>query len=158
MTNALATWFANNLGNIMPAELVVFIVSLFPILECRGGMIVAGLRHVPAWQAFIICYIGNILPIPFILLSAALAMILCPFCYVALFGARKRLSIRDMQNGNRFNFSSKDKNVILEEMLTDMLEEADKGTLTRIQAKYGVELNVPMEQEEKKREKEESRM
>ena len=85
-----------------------------------------------------------------ILLSAALAMILCPFCYVALFGARKRLSIRDMQNGNRFNFSSKDKNVILEEMLTDMLEEADKGTLTRIQAKYGVELNVPMEQEEKK--------
>ena len=34
MTNALATWFANNLGQVMPAELVIFIVSLFPILEC----------------------------------------------------------------------------------------------------------------------------
>ena len=35
MTNAVAVWFANNLGHIMPAELVCFIVSLFPILECR---------------------------------------------------------------------------------------------------------------------------
>ena len=46
MTNAVAVWFANNLGHIMPAELVCFIVSLFPILECRGGLIVAKLLGV----------------------------------------------------------------------------------------------------------------
>ncbi len=68
MTNALAVWFAENLGQIMPAEAVVFIVSLFPILECRGGLIVAALLGVEMWTAIPICIIGNVLPVPFILL------------------------------------------------------------------------------------------
>ena len=68
MTNALATWFANNLGQVMPAELVIFIVSLFPILGCRGGLIVAALLGVPMGVAVPICVIGNVLPVPFILL------------------------------------------------------------------------------------------
>ncbi len=68
MTNALATWFAQNLGQIMPAEAVIFIVSLFPILECRGGLIVAALLGVNLWTAVPICIIGNVLPVPFILL------------------------------------------------------------------------------------------
>ena len=68
MTNALATWFASNLGKVMPAELVIFIVSLFPILECRGGLIVAALLGVKLWVAVPICVLGNVLPVPFILL------------------------------------------------------------------------------------------
>jgi len=68
MTNAVAVWFANNLGHIMPAELGCFIVSLFPILECRGGLIVAKLLGVNLLTALPICIIGNILPVPFILL------------------------------------------------------------------------------------------
>ena len=68
MTNAVAVWFANNLGHIMPAELVCFIVSLFPILECRGGLIVAKLLGVNLLTALPICIIGNVLPVPFILL------------------------------------------------------------------------------------------
>lgn len=68
MTNAVAVWFANNLGHLMPAELVCFIVSLFPILECRGGLIVAKLLGVNLLTALPICIIGNILPVPFILL------------------------------------------------------------------------------------------
>ena len=68
MTTAVAFWFANNLGHIMPAELVCFIVSLFPILECRGGLIVAKLLGVNLLTALPICIIGNILPVPFILL------------------------------------------------------------------------------------------
>ena len=67
MTNAVAVWFANNLGHLMPAELVCFIVSLFPILECRGGLIVAKLLGVNLLTALPICIIGNILPVPFIL-------------------------------------------------------------------------------------------
>ncbi|MBQ6687250.1 MAG: small multi-drug export protein [Bacilli bacterium] len=47
--------------------LTIFIISLFPILELRGGLIAASLLDVPAINAFIICVIGNILPIPFIL-------------------------------------------------------------------------------------------
>jgi uncharacterized membrane protein len=68
MTNSLAVWFADNLGHIMPAELVIFIVSLFPILECRGGLIVAALLGVDMWKAVPICIIGNVLPVPFLLI------------------------------------------------------------------------------------------
>ena len=56
--NAFVNWFAGTLGRYISKELAVFIVSLFPILECRGGLI----------HAVPLCVIGNILPIPFILL------------------------------------------------------------------------------------------
>ena len=48
-------------------ELIVFIISLMPILEIRGGLIAAALLGVDILPAFIICLIGNLLPIPFIL-------------------------------------------------------------------------------------------
>ena len=51
-----------------PPELVVFIISLLPILECRGGLIAASLLGVNFWLALIISVIGNLLPIPFIFL------------------------------------------------------------------------------------------
>lgn len=55
-------------NNSIPPELIAFIVSLCPVLELRGGMIAARLFQMEFLKAFIICYIGNMLPIPFILL------------------------------------------------------------------------------------------
>ena len=52
----------------VPEELVAFLISLCPILECRGGMIASRLMEIPFVKAFLICYIGNMLPIPFIIL------------------------------------------------------------------------------------------
>lgn len=65
---SLAAWFATTLGKYISAKAVVFIVSLMPILECRGGLIVASLLGVDIVEAIPICIIGNFLPIPFILL------------------------------------------------------------------------------------------
>ncbi len=48
-------------------ELIVFIISMLPILELRGGLIAASLLNLNIVSSFIICFIGNILPIPFIL-------------------------------------------------------------------------------------------
>ena len=48
-------------------ELIVFLISLMPILELRGGLIAAALLGLNIVHAFIICIIGNLLPIPFIL-------------------------------------------------------------------------------------------
>lgn len=48
-------------------ELIVFIISLMPILELRGGLIAAALLGLNVVPAFIICLIGNLLPLPFIL-------------------------------------------------------------------------------------------
>lgn len=49
-------------------EIIVFIISLMPILELRGGLLAAKLLGVPLLTAIPICIIGNIIPIPFILL------------------------------------------------------------------------------------------
>lgn len=48
-------------------ELIVFIISLMPILELRGGLIAVALLGLEVVPAFIICLIGNLLPLPFIL-------------------------------------------------------------------------------------------
>ena len=50
-------------------ELIVFIISLMPILELRGGLIAAALLGLNVVPAFIICLIGNLLPLPFIKLK-----------------------------------------------------------------------------------------
>lgn len=53
----------------IPDWLVVFIISLCPILECRLGMFTAiVLLGMNPFVGFAISFLGNILPIPFILL------------------------------------------------------------------------------------------
>ncbi|MCR5783365.1 MAG: small multi-drug export protein [Clostridia bacterium] len=68
MTESLAQNLVEFFGDKIPGELTIFIISLLPILELRGGIIAAALLNIPIWKAFIICYVGNLLPIPFILL------------------------------------------------------------------------------------------
>ena len=48
-------------------ELIVFIISLMPILELRGGLLAASVLNLDPIRSYIICIIGNIIPVPFIL-------------------------------------------------------------------------------------------
>lgn len=64
----LTVWFAEHLGGRISAEAAVFIISLMPILECRGGLLAASLLKVDIFRAIPICVLGNVLPIPFVLL------------------------------------------------------------------------------------------
>ena len=48
-------------------ELIVFIISLMPILELRGGLIAASLLELSPLKSYLISVIGNIIPVPFIL-------------------------------------------------------------------------------------------
>lgn len=68
MAETLAQTLVELFQDKIPAELTVFIISLLPILELRGGMIAARLLEMNFFEAFAISYIGNMLPIPFILL------------------------------------------------------------------------------------------
>ena len=65
---SLVTWFTAHLGPYISPKAVVFIISLMPILELRGGLLAASLLKIPEIEAIPISIIGNILPIPFILL------------------------------------------------------------------------------------------
>lgn len=67
MTETIVNFFIEIFSNINK-NLLIFIVSLLPIVELRGGLIAASILHVEFIKAFIICFIGNILPVPFILL------------------------------------------------------------------------------------------
>lgn len=49
-------------------KLIAFLMSMVPILELRGGIVYAAAKGIPFTTAFLICFLGNILPIPFILL------------------------------------------------------------------------------------------
>ena len=64
----LVQWFTENLSQYISEEMVVFIISMIPILELRGGLLAASLLKIPAMTAIPICILGNIIPIPFILL------------------------------------------------------------------------------------------
>lgn len=64
----IAIWFASTLGQYISKEAVVFIISMIPILELRGGLLVAKMIGVPLLTAIPLCIVGNIIPIPFILL------------------------------------------------------------------------------------------
>lgn len=68
MAESLVASVTGGLTNVIPAEIIIFIVSLMPILELRGGLIAASLLKVSWLYAFPICVIGNLLPLPFILL------------------------------------------------------------------------------------------
>ncbi len=50
------------------ANLTLFIVSMVPLIELRGGIIASALLGVPIVRGWIICILGNMVPIPFILL------------------------------------------------------------------------------------------
>lgn len=65
---SIIMWFDSTLGEYVSREVIVFIISLLPILECRGGLFAAYFLGVPITTAIPICVIGNILPIPLILL------------------------------------------------------------------------------------------
>ena len=65
MAETVARWFSDNLS--LSKEMIVFIISMIPILELRGGLIAAALFKVNMWKAIMLCITGNIIPIPFIL-------------------------------------------------------------------------------------------
>lgn len=65
---SIIEWFTATLSDYISREAVIFIISMMPILELRGGLLAAKLLGVGILQAIPICVLGNIIPIPFILL------------------------------------------------------------------------------------------
>ena len=68
MAESFAQTIVDFFRDKIPPELIIFFISMLPVLELRGGLIAAKLLGVEFVRAFIICYIGNIIPVPFILL------------------------------------------------------------------------------------------
>lgn len=67
ITSFVISIFGAWAGTMLGKYIIVFIISLMPILELRGGLLASSILGLPMWQSYFICLIGNILPIPLIL-------------------------------------------------------------------------------------------
>lgn len=57
-------WFSG-----MNSYLATLLLAMIPLAELRGAIPIANqVFHMPLWQAFLISVVGNMIPIPFILL------------------------------------------------------------------------------------------
>ncbi len=50
--------------------IIVFLISMVPLIELRGAVPYAIGMGLPIWQSYLIAIIGNMLPVPFIYLFA----------------------------------------------------------------------------------------
>ena len=48
---SIVIWFTNTFGGVLSREAAVFIISLLPILECRGGLLASKLLALPLLRA-----------------------------------------------------------------------------------------------------------
>ncbi|MDO5702927.1 MAG: small multi-drug export protein [Lachnospiraceae bacterium] len=60
-------WFQTHMS-FLPPQMAVMLVSMLPLIELRGGIPLARVLMLPLHEAIIFSVIGNIIPIPFILL------------------------------------------------------------------------------------------
>ena len=64
MTEIIQKFFLETVGR----EWCVFFCSMIPIIELRGGIPLGMALGLPWWQSFLFAVIGNMIPVPFILL------------------------------------------------------------------------------------------
>ena len=50
----LVQWFTDNLSQHISRELIIFIISMIPILELRGGLLAASLLHYRKYYSYTI--------------------------------------------------------------------------------------------------------
>ena len=63
--SGFVAWWAAHVA--LPKEISVFIVSMIPLIEERGGLLIARMLNMHSGSALFWCVLGNIVPIPFIL-------------------------------------------------------------------------------------------
>ncbi len=65
MIKAIESFFLDTLGR----EWCVFFCSMLPVIELRGSVPLGIMAlHMPWWQVYLISVVGNLIPVPFILL------------------------------------------------------------------------------------------
>ena len=67
IVNFLLGLFGGMLATSASKYIFVFIISLLPILELRGGLIAAALLDLNPVKSYLICILSNIIIIPFVL-------------------------------------------------------------------------------------------
>ncbi len=67
-----------------------------------------------------------------VLIAAGITLV----CFLSLFGAQERISLREMGNVMRYNYKRTNKPAIVEEMIQDLYYDADEDVLWRVQEQF----------------------
>ena len=70
---------------MLKSYLIVFFISMLPLIELRGAIPMGAAFGMPWWQTFLISVVGNMLPVPFILLFIGAILRWMAGCRVKLF-------------------------------------------------------------------------
>ena len=81
MKDAIVHFFLETVGE----ELCVFFCSMLPIIELRGAIPLGAALGLPWWQNYFIAVVGNLLPVPIILLFVKSVLNWMSKCRVKLF-------------------------------------------------------------------------
>lgn len=81
MKEAIAEFFLETVGK----ELCVLFCSMLPIIELRGAIPLGAAFGLPWWQNYLIAVVGNMLPVPIILLFVKAVLNWMMKCRVKLF-------------------------------------------------------------------------
>lgn len=73
-------------------------------------------------------------------LAVLMALLLCPFCYVTLFGAKKMITARELWHCFLYNYGPDNKGQVLEEIVACLAEDSDAQTLVHMQNMIGLDL------------------
>ena len=81
MKEAITNFFLNIVGE----EFCVFFCSMIPIVELRGAIPAGWLFGMPWWLTYILAVVGNLIPVPFILLLIRKVLAWMETCRVKFF-------------------------------------------------------------------------
>lgn len=72
------------------------------------------------------------------ILSIIVAFSVFYFALTAMFGAKESLTREEMRNGMRYNYNRQNKQLVVEEMIGELIDDAEAEALKRIRSKIGV--------------------
>ena len=81
IVGAIESFFLETVGK----ELCVFFCSMIPIIELRGAIPLGAALGLPMWQSYLLAVLGNMLPVPIILLFVKKVLSFMSKCKVKLF-------------------------------------------------------------------------
>ena len=81
IVGAIESFFLETVGK----ELCVFFCSMIPIIELRGAIPLGAALGLPMWQSYLLAVLGNMLPVPIILLFVKKVLSFMSKCKLKLF-------------------------------------------------------------------------
>ena len=78
MIEAIKEFLTNTLG----AQLGVLLCAVLPVIELRGAIPLGAALSLPWWQSFFFAVVGNMLPVPFILLFVKKIILFATGCKI----------------------------------------------------------------------------